>query len=387
MELRTIALAGALSGLVMLAAATAAPAMTPALLAPSLTPTPPPAPKGPRIYKLPYGGGQSFDVCQGNNHAGGTHTGLAAYAWDFCMPIGTPVGAARSGTVKAVRQSSNSGGWGVKYADDANYVVVDHGDGTSGLYMHLAFNGARVKVGDQVQTGQLLAYSGNTGWTSAPHLHFMVMQAAADDYYTQSVPVLFQDVPDNGGLPLEDNTYTSGNAPLNSRYTPASGPPAFTPFWVETFRGSSLWSGSDDKAVKFGPTAPWQFFQVVAPQSGPRLEAIASTTGAAAFIPAADVGPSGPPPASTATDKPERPSVGAAAPASAAATPPPSEPTETPSTPFRPPDLPSGQVAVAAGDTLFGIAKAHALSIDKLISLNGLSDPNALTVGQVLKIG
>ena len=371
MKLSRLALAAALSAFAMLAATPSAPAVSPALLAPSVTPTPAPQPKGPRIYKLPWGGGQSHEVCQGNNHAGSTHTGLAAYAWDFCMPIGTPIGAARGGTVKAVRQDSNTGGWGYKYADDANYVVVDHGDGTSGLYMHLMFNGARVKVGDHVDTGQLIAYSGNTGWTSAPHLHFMVMATSSDDWYTQSMPVLFTDVPDNGGLPLEDNTYTSGNAPLASGILPAAGPPPFAPFWVETYRGSTLWSGSDDKAVKFGPTAPWQFFQVVAPQTGPRLQVIAAASGAAAFIPAADVGPSGPPSSARSEAKPETRAESKPDAKAAAAPAPPA----------------SGQVAVAAGDTLYSIAKAHSLSVDKLISLNGLADPNALTIGQLLKIG
>jgi murein DD-endopeptidase MepM/ murein hydrolase activator NlpD len=388
MELRSIALAGALSGLIMLAAVPAAPAVTPALLAPSVTPTPvPPAPKGPRIYKLPYGGGTTHDVCQGNNHGGSTHTGLGAYAWDFCMPIGTPVGAARGGTVKAVRQDSNRGGWGAKFADDANYIVVDHGDGTAGLYMHLMFNGARVKVGDRVQTGQLLGYSGNTGWTSAPHLHFMVMQTSDDDFYTQSVPVLFLDVPSNGGLPLEDGEYVSGNAPLDNKLAPqaAAGPPPFTPFWVETFRPSAVWSGTDDKAVRFGAVGPWQFFQVVAPQSGPRLQVIAASSGASAFVPATDVGPSGAPaaadkaasgPPATAPDK---------APAASATTPP-DKPAAAPPT-TKASDAPAtGQIAVAPGDTLFGIAKAHAVTVDRLINLNGLPDPNSLAVGQVLKL-
>jgi murein DD-endopeptidase MepM/ murein hydrolase activator NlpD len=329
-----------------------------------------PEPKGPRIYKLPYPGGLTFEVCQGNNH--GTHTGHGQYAWDFCMPTGTPVTAARGGKVRAVRQDSNSGGWGYKFADDANYVIIDHGDGTSGLYMHLMLNGARVKPGDQVSTGQLIAYSGNTGWTSAPHLHFMVMQTVPDDAYAQSVPVLFQDVPSNGGLALEDNSYTSGNATIDARLMnpgASTGPPPFMPFWVETFRPSTLWSGSDEKAIQFGPAGQWQFFQVVAPQSGPRLRVIVAATGAPAFIPAADVGPSGPPPAALPEKKPEpAPAVTAAsqAPALTAG---------------------SGQIVVAPGDTLYGIAKAHQVTIDKLIGLNGLKNPNELAVGQVLKIG
>lgn len=373
MKQRSLALASALSAALVLVSAPAAPAVSPAILSPVATPsaTPVPPPVGPRIYKLPYPGRLAFEVCQGNNHKGGTHVGKGAYAWDFCMPLGTPVTAARGGTVKSVRQSSNTGGWGPKFADDANYVVVDHGDGTSTLYMHLMFNGARVKPGDQVQTGQLLAYSGNTGWTSAPHLHFMVMQTVADDVYAQSVPVLFQDVSTNGGLALEDSSYTSGNAQIDPKLMTAGSAPqprlAFTPFWVESFKPSSLWSGSDDKAVQFGPAGQWQFFQVVAPQSGTRLEVVVATTGAVAFIPAGDVGPSGAPPAEAAG----KPSV---APASVTPGPAPAAPSV------------SGQVRVGAGDTLFGIAKAHQMSIDKLVNLNGLKDPNDLRVGQVLKV-
>src|SRR5712692_4525939 len=365
MKVRSLALAGGLSVSIMLAGAPAAPAVSPAVLsAPAPAPSAPaPAPKGPRIYKLPYPGGLSFEICQGNNH--GTHVGHGAYAWDFCMPIGTPVTAARAGTVRAVRQDSNSGGWGMKFVGDANYVVVDHGDGTSGLYMHLMLNGARVKPGDQVSTGQLLAYSGNTGWTSAPHLHFMVMQTVPDDPYAQSLPVLFQDVPSNGGLALEDNSCTSGNTALEALYMNPGGPPPFVPFWVETFRPSALWSGPDDKAIQFGPAGVWQFFQVIAPQNGPRLQVIVAASGSPAFVPAADVGPSGPPPAPHGAPAP------APGPAPAPAAPAPSG---------------SGQVMVAAGDTLYGIAKVHQLTIDKLVGLNGLKDPNTLIVGQVLKL-
>jgi len=333
------------------------------------------AARGPRIYKLPFPGGAAFDVCQGNDHAGGTHIGPAAYAWDFCMDVGTPVLAARGGTVRAVRQESNLGGWGPQFADDANFVVIDHGDGTSGLYMHLMQHGARVKVGDQVQTGQLIAYSGNTGWTSAPHLHFMVMQTAPDNYYAQSLPVLFADVPTDGGVPLEDHTYTSGNATIDPRLWNPTGPPPFTPFWVETFRASSLWSGPDDRAVKFGPAAVWQFFQVVAAQSGPRLQAIVAATGAPAFIPAADVGPSGPP-AQAATPPAQTPEV----------------PTTSPLSGQAPPSAAAlgeaklGTVIVGPGQTLYGLARAHQLTVDQLVTANHLVNANQIAIGQVLKL-
>ncbi|MBV8083315.1 MAG: peptidoglycan DD-metalloendopeptidase family protein [Chloroflexi bacterium] len=365
MQLRRLVAATALVAALLNAAGQ--PVFGAASPSPSPSPSPTPVTRGPRIYKLPYAGGLGFDVCQGNNHAGGTHTGVAAYAWDFCMDVGTPVVAARDGTVRAVRQDSNVGGWGPQFADDANFIVIDHGDGTSGLYMHLMQRGARVKVGDQVQTGQLIAYSGNTGWTSAPHLHFMVMQTEADNYYSQSLPVLFTDVPTDGGLPLEDHTYTSGNAKLDPRFFNPQGPPPFTPFWVETYRDSSLWSGTDENAVKFGPMAPWQFFQVLAPQSGPRLQVVAAATGAMAFIPAADVGPSGPPPSAapaTLSALPEKSSTVAPAPVAGS--------TRT--------------VTVTAGDTLFSLAKAHQLTVDQIVALNHLADPDHIAAGQVLKL-
>ncbi|MBV9120978.1 MAG: LysM peptidoglycan-binding domain-containing protein [Chloroflexi bacterium] len=378
MELRrSLPRAGALAGLVWLLAAPAAPAVSPALL---MSPTPTATPvaavtRGPRIYKLPFPGGASFDVCQGNNHAGGTHVGAAAYAWDFCMDVGTPVTASRGGTVRMVRQESNMGGWGAKFANDANFIVIDHGDGTSTLYMHLMLHGARVKVGDQVQTGQLIGYSGNTGWTSAPHLHFMVMKTEQDNYYAQSLPVLFSDVPGDG-LPLEDNTYTSGNAPVDRKYWSPDGPPPFSPFWVESFKATTLWSGSDDKAVSFGPAGPWQYFQVTAPQSGSRLQVVVAASGSPAFVPAADVGPSGPPPATPVQGPPATPNQ----PAAAASPSPTAKPADTPTASA------GGSVVVAAGDTLSAIARSHGIAVDQLLAINHLTDPNQLFVGQTLQL-
>ena len=55
-----------------------------------------------------------------------------------------------------------------------NYVNIRHSDGTLGNYYHLKQGGSAVKIGDKVKKGQLIAYSGNTGYTTAPHLHFSV---------------------------------------------------------------------------------------------------------------------------------------------------------------------------------------------------------------------
>jgi murein DD-endopeptidase MepM/ murein hydrolase activator NlpD len=259
----------------------------------------PPLP-GSRVYKLPFALGVTFTMCQGHNQ--GSHTENGEYAWDFCMPIGTPVLASRGGTVKFVQQQFTDHGVGPAFADKNNYVVIDHGDGTSALYMHVMHNGVTVKVGQQVNTGDLIAYSGNTGWSAGPHTHFMVMKSSAYDYYAPSMPVAFVDVAGDG-VPTDGQRVTSGNAAIDpSLILPpcdgagAATPSGFKPYWVESFKPSAVWSGPDAAAVSFGSVDSWQFFQVLAPQAGSRLLVRVAATGGTAYVPAGDVGPSGPPP-------------------------------------------------------------------------------------------
>lgn len=286
----------------MFATVSPAPAAGPLSLLGATSPAPDTTPRGPRIYKLPYPAGFTFTMCQGNDQ--GSHTEHGKYAWDFCMPMGTPVVASRAGTVKWIRQDFTDHGKGPAFADKNNYVVVDHGDGTSAIYMHLMHDGVRVQPGQHVDTGQLLAYSGNTGWSGGPHTHFMVMQSSDYDWYAQSLPVAFADVPENGGVPLNRMRLASGNAPIDPALVlppcdagVGAGVGGFKPFWVESFRPSAVWSSGDVNAVKFGPVDAFQFFQVLAPQTSSRLEVRVSASGGLAYVPASDVGPSGPPPA------------------------------------------------------------------------------------------
>ncbi len=125
------------------------------------------------LYRLPFAAGANVRVSQGYN-GGYSHKGLSAYAIDFSLPVGTPVYAAREGDVVGVDVSSNLGGNSPQYRPYMNYVNIRHIDGTLGNYYHLKFGGAAVKIGDSVKKGQLIAYSGNTGYTTAPHLHFSV---------------------------------------------------------------------------------------------------------------------------------------------------------------------------------------------------------------------
>jgi hypothetical protein len=97
------------------------------------------------------------------------------YAVDFAANIGTPVIAARDGVVMQVESDFDKAGLDMeKYGGRANYVRILHTDGTMGLYAHLEEGGVLVRVGQQVHAGQPIGLSGNTGFTTGPHLHFAV---------------------------------------------------------------------------------------------------------------------------------------------------------------------------------------------------------------------
>ena len=122
------------------------------------------------VYELPYKEGSAFKVVQGY---GGrfSHTNKAAL--DFSMPEGTPVHAARAGVIYSYKDNSAEGGPFSRYSRKANYIMIKHDDGSFGCYWHLRKNGVVVKKG-RVSKGQLIGYSGRTGFVLRPHLHFAV---------------------------------------------------------------------------------------------------------------------------------------------------------------------------------------------------------------------
>jgi murein DD-endopeptidase MepM/ murein hydrolase activator NlpD len=158
----------------------------------------------PIRIKLPFPEGHRYEIYQGND---GTfsHTGLNRYAYDFGMPENMPVAAAAQGRIVRIKQDSDIGGTSPDHYGYANSVIIDHGDGVFTQYLHLKKNSVKVMEGDVVQGGHVIALSGNTGYSSTPHLHFQVQDATG-----QSLPCSFLDVPGDG-VPRQGRVYASGN--------------------------------------------------------------------------------------------------------------------------------------------------------------------------------
>jgi murein DD-endopeptidase MepM/ murein hydrolase activator NlpD len=122
------------------------------------------------IYDLPFKEGTKYKIVQGY---GGLFSHKHKAALDFDMPEGTPVYAAREGTIYSYKDDSNEGGPFPKYEHKANYIIIQHSDGSFGCYWHLQKNGVVIKSGT-VAKGQLIGYSGRTGFVLKAHLHFTV---------------------------------------------------------------------------------------------------------------------------------------------------------------------------------------------------------------------
>jgi murein DD-endopeptidase MepM/ murein hydrolase activator NlpD len=131
-----------------------------------------PAPESTYRYPFPFGGSEARRLVQGADGSY-THQGSSRYAYDFGLPRGTPVLAARDGIVLMAVDGFPDGGPDPKYKNESNSVHVLHSDGTVAGYGHLS-SGLHVRMGDQVSAGELLGLSGNSGYSRGPHLHFQV---------------------------------------------------------------------------------------------------------------------------------------------------------------------------------------------------------------------
>jgi len=159
-------------------------------------------------YRLPYPTGSAFSVLQGF-HGAFSHRGSNEYATDFQCPVATHVLAARDGIVVAANASATGSGTTPDYLEykRTNFVLVLHDDGTLGEYMHLSPSGLDVQTGQHVKRGDRLALSGNTGFSSTPHLHFQVMTAGEDGRSGRSFPIRFAVAPGQVEEPVAGRSY------------------------------------------------------------------------------------------------------------------------------------------------------------------------------------
>lgn len=143
------------------------------------------------VYTIPYKEGEQYGIGQAYGGKFSHFMKGKTYAIDFTMDEGTSICAARDGVVIDVKDDSNKHGKTSKYQEYGNYIIMYHNDGTMANYFHIKKGGSKVKVGDKVEAGQVIALSGNTGWSSGPHLHFQVY-SFDEDMEVKSIPTKFK---------------------------------------------------------------------------------------------------------------------------------------------------------------------------------------------------
>jgi murein DD-endopeptidase MepM/ murein hydrolase activator NlpD len=140
-------------------------------------------------YRAPFAIGASFLISQAYPTHFTHDSPESQYAIDVALPDGTPVYAARDGTVINLRHDSFFGAPTPIMLDQANMVEILHDDGTIAMYAHLHWDSVRVQPGQHVRRGEYIADSGNTGFSTGPHLHFAVIRNAG--LLAVSVPIQF----------------------------------------------------------------------------------------------------------------------------------------------------------------------------------------------------
>lgn len=123
------------------------------------------------VYWLPFEVGKTQLIFQGYR---GKLSHKDSDALDFNLNTGDKIFAAREGLAIEVVENNTKSCSDISCAKFNNRIIIMHSDGTFAEYSHLKFQGAEVNPGDQIKKGQLIGYSGNTGYSTGPHLHFSV---------------------------------------------------------------------------------------------------------------------------------------------------------------------------------------------------------------------
>lgn len=155
-----------------------------------------------RPYLLPIPANKNFRFSQvflgAATHAGNVQS---EYAVDIPMPVGTAIHAARSGIIMDVAGDFFEGGVSEGMMEQANYVCVLHDDGTMAIYAHLELETVKFPIGKRIERGQVLALSGNTGFSSGPHLHFAIQKNFGMEL--RSIPFEYEGIDGKPFTPIE----------------------------------------------------------------------------------------------------------------------------------------------------------------------------------------
>jgi len=143
------------------------------------------------IYRAPFLTKAGHNITQAFNGRFSHQGEYSRYAVDIAMPVGTNIHAVREGTVVWVKDDYHMSGRTQYFLDKANVIKVMHYDGTFALYAHILMDTAVIKVGDRVTAGQLIARSGSSGFSTGPHLHFMIFRNVG--FKMVSIPFSFAD--------------------------------------------------------------------------------------------------------------------------------------------------------------------------------------------------
>lgn len=139
---------------------------------------------------LPFQQGASYNLMQGYNSKPSHNTDYSRYAFDFDLEIGDTICAATGGFVVGVIEGYSKGGNNKKWRPYANFITLfDPSVGIYTQYVHLDYMGSFVELGDTVALGQAIGISGYTGYSTAPHLHFNVLETVNTDQIMISMPL------------------------------------------------------------------------------------------------------------------------------------------------------------------------------------------------------